>query len=154
MGHMASRVIFVAAQLGVADLLAEGGQSVAARASRPRTHAPSLQRLLRALASLGVLDETEPGRFALTPLGAPLRTGVPGSVRNLALMFGSERSWKSWGDLLYSVQTGSSAAQHIYGMNGFEDFAPNPQQAAIFNQAMAETPRPLGDASLPVSPFL
>ncbi len=153
MGHMASRVIFVAAQLGVADLLAEGGQSVAALASRTRTHAPSLQRLLRALASLGVLDETEPGRFALTPLGAPLRTGVPGSVRNLALMFGSERSWKSWGDLLYSVQTGSSAAQHIYGMNGFEYFAANPEQAAIFNQAMAENTRRVGDAVVAVYDF-
>src|SRR5260370_33502245 len=77
MGHMASRVIFVAAQLGVADLLAEGGQSVAALASRTRTHAPSLQPLLRALASLGVLDETDPRRIALTPLAGASRTARP-----------------------------------------------------------------------------
>ena len=146
MGTMASRVIFVAAQLGLADLLADGWQPVASLASRTRTHPPSLHRLLRALASLGVLDETEPGRFTLTRLGAQLRTGVPGSVRNLALMFGSERSWQSWGDLLYSVQTGESAARHIYRMSGFEYFAANPEQATIFNEAMAENTQRVGYA--------
>lgn len=146
MGFMASRVIFVAVQLGLADLLADGWQPVATLASRTQTHPPSLHRLLRALASLGVLDETEAGRFILTPLGAQLRAGVPGSMRNLALMFGSERAWQSWGDLLYSVQTGESAARHTYRMSGFEYFAANPEQAAIFNEAMAENTQRVGNA--------
>jgi orsellinic acid C2-O-methyltransferase len=120
MGHMASRVIFVAAQLNLADLIAEGCQTIAELADRTRTHAPSLERVLRTLGSLGVLDETEPGKLVLTPLGNQLRTGVSGSVRDLALMFGNERSWQSWGDLPHSVRTGESAAQRIYGMSGFE----------------------------------
>ena len=144
MGHMASRVIFVAAQLNLADLIAEGCQTIAELADRTRTHAPSLERVLRTLGSLGVLDETEPGKLVLTPLGNQLRTGVSGSVRDLALMFGNERSWQSWGDLLHSVQTGELAAQRIYGMSGFEYFAANPEQAVIFNQAMAENTRRVG----------
>jgi hypothetical protein len=144
MGHMDSRVIFVAAKLNLADLIAEGYQTIAELADRTRTHAPSLERVLRTLGSLGVLDENEPGKLVLTPLGNQLRTGVSGSVRDLALMFGNERSWQSWGDLLHSVQTGESAAQRIYGMSGFEYFAANPEQAVIFNQAMAENTRRVG----------
>ena len=63
-GHMASRVIFVAAELNLADLIAEGCQTIAELANRTRTHAPSLERILRTLGSLGVLDETEPGKFS------------------------------------------------------------------------------------------
>src|ERR1700739_3212005 len=81
-GFMASRVVHVAAELGIADLLAEGAKSSEVLARETRTHAPSLHRLLRALASLGVIDELEPGRFALNELGAQLRVGVPHSVRN------------------------------------------------------------------------
>ena len=66
-GHMASRVIFVAAELNLADLIAEGCQTIAELANRTRTHAPSLERVLRTLGSLGVMDETEPGKFVLTP---------------------------------------------------------------------------------------
>jgi len=153
MGFMASRVTFVAAELGLADLLAAGAQSAATLAERTGTHAPSLHRLLRALAAIGFLDEIEPGCFALTALGTQLRTGVQGSVRNFALMFGGERAWRSWGDLLHSVRTGESAATRLYGMNGFEYMARNPEQAAIFNEAMAERTRGIGAAAVAAYDF-
>jgi len=140
-GYMASQAIHVAAELGVADLLADGAKSAGELAQATETHASSLHRLLRALASLGLLDEVEPGRFELTEMGAQLRTAVPGSLRNRALLFGSERHWRSWGELLRSVRTGETAMQHLYGMGGFEYLAVHPQQAAIFNEAMAETTR-------------
>jgi orsellinic acid C2-O-methyltransferase len=145
-GFMGSQVVHVAAELGVADLLADGAQTAEALAQQSGTHAPSLHRLLRALASLGLLDEVEPGRFALTALGAQLRTAVPGSLRNRALLFGGERHWRSWGELLRSVRTGETAMQHLYGMGGFEYLAAHPQQAAIFNEAMAETTRQVARA--------
>jgi len=104
-GFMALRVVHVAAELGIADLLAEGAKSSEELASKTGAQASTLHRLLRALASLGVIDELEPGRFALNALGAQLRTGLPDSVRNLALMYGSE-AWRSWSELRYSVQTG------------------------------------------------
>jgi hypothetical protein len=66
---------------------------------------------------------------------------VPGSMRNVALMFGGERAWKSWGELLHSVRTGESGTRRVYGVGTFEYLADNPEQAAIFNAAMSENTR-------------
>lgn len=137
-GYMASRVVHVAAQLGIADLLADGPKAADAIARETKTHAASLRRLLRALASMGLLAEIEPGRFSLTAMGAQLRSNVPGSMHNLALMFGGERAWRSWGELLHSVRTGESATRQVFGVGSFEYFAAHPEQAVIFNEAMAE----------------
>ena len=106
-GFMASRVVHVAAELGIADLLAAGAKSTETLAGEAGANVPALHRLLRALASLGVIDELEPGRFALNAMGEQLRTGAPDSVRNLALTFGSERAWRSWGELRHSILTGN-----------------------------------------------
>src|SRR5215472_17614969 len=105
-GFMAARVVHVAAELGIADLLAAGTKSTETLASETGANIPALHRLLRALASLGVIDELEPGRFALNAMGDQLRTDAPDSVRNLALLFGSERVWRSWGELRHSILTG------------------------------------------------
>ena len=96
-GFMPARMIHLAAQLGIADQLAGGPKDAMLLASNTATHPPSLYRLLRALASLGIVYEREPGRFALTPLGAQLRTDASGSLRNSALLYGGERTWKCWG---------------------------------------------------------
>ena len=140
-GFMASRTVHVAAELGIADLMAERPKTAEILARETGAQPRALNQLLRALASLGIVDEIEPGRFALTPLGAQLRTDVENSVRNLALMFGSERSWRAWGELGYSVRTGAPAMRHVFGMDGFQYLAEHPQQAAIFNAAMAEITR-------------
>jgi len=140
-GFMASQVVHVAAKLGVADLLADGAKTAETLAGQADAHAPSLHRLLRALASLGLLEEVEPARFALTALGAQLRTAVPGSLRNRALLFGGDRSWRCWGELLHSVRTGETQMQHLYGMGSFEYLTEHPGQAEIFNEAMAEGTR-------------
>ena len=152
-GFMASRVVHVAAELGIADLLAEGAKSSEILARETGTHAPSLHRLLRALASLGVIDEAEPDRFALTALGVQLRTGVADSVRNLALMFGSERAWRSWGELRHSIRTGAPAMPHVFGMDSFDYLAAHPKEAAVFNEAMAEITRQVAGAAVAVYDF-
>jgi O-methyltransferase domain/Dimerisation domain len=137
-GFMMSQAIGVAVQLNLADLLAKGPLDSDALALQTQTHAPSLRRLLRALAGAGLVEELACGRFDLTPLGAQLRTGVSGSLRNFALMFCGERAWRSWGDLIHSVRTGTSAAEHLYGMSGFAYFARHPEAGSVFNAAMAE----------------
>jgi hypothetical protein len=137
-GFMPSRVVHLAAQLGLADRLADGPKEAHVLASQTGTHAPSLHRLLRALASIGVVDEREPGYFALTPLGSQLRTGVPRSLRSLALLYGGDRAWHCWGGLLHSVRTGETAMQHLYGQGSFDYLAAHPDQAAVFNHAMSE----------------
>ncbi len=139
--YMASRVVHVAAELRIADLLADGAKSGEILAHETKAHTSSLRRLLRSLSSLGLVNEIEQDQFALTPLGDELRTGRPNSLRGLALMFGGERAWQSWGGLLHSVLTGESATQHIYGMGSFEYLAARPQEAAIFNAAMSDLTR-------------
>lgn len=145
-GYMPSRVVHVSAQLGIADLLADGPKTADTLAWETSTHAASLRRLLRALASIGLVEEIEPSRFSLTATGAQLRSNVPGSMRNLALMFGGERAWRSWGELLHSVRTGESATRHVFGVGSFEYLAANPEQAVIFNEAMAELTRQVTQA--------
>src|SRR5215471_10906852 len=89
-GGWLSQAIAVAAKLKIADLLVEGAQTSAALAESTKTHAGSLHRLLRTLASAGVFAEDEDGRFRLTSIGELLRTGVPGSVRSFARMMNED----------------------------------------------------------------
>lgn len=134
-GYWPAQVVYVAARLGLADLLADGPKSRDELAQVMRTHAPSLVRLLRALVGLGLFAEEADGRFALTPLGACLRSEAPGSVRAAVLMFG-ETLYRAWGSLLHSVQTGEPALGHVLGMPIYQYFAQHPDDAAVFNEAM------------------
>jgi hypothetical protein len=138
MGYMPARVVHTAAHLGISDLLAGGPKPAEALAQATHTGTGPLLRLLRALASLDLLEDLGRDGFALTALGSQLRSNVPGSMRNLALMFGGERAWRSWGELPHSVATGESGTHRIYGLGTFEYLAANPDQAVIFNGAMAE----------------
>src|SRR5262245_64108206 len=76
--YWVSRIVYAAAKLDLADRLAAGPRTAAELAAETRMHAPSLHRLMRTLASLGVLTERDGKRFALTPLGEALRKGAPG----------------------------------------------------------------------------
>src|SRR4029453_7472137 len=107
-GYWVSQALYVAAKLGVADLLADGPRPVEELATTTQTDASSLRRVLRALASAGVFTEARPGTFALPPLAALLRTGTSASMRALAIMY-AEEQYRAWGDVLYSVQTGETA---------------------------------------------
>jgi hypothetical protein len=73
-------LIHTTAELGLADRFAEEATDVAALANATATHPPSLSRLLRALAAIGVVHETDDRRYSLTPLGATLRSDEPGSM--------------------------------------------------------------------------
>ena len=84
-GMWVSRCVYLAAKLGLADLVATGPKSPAELAAATGTHAPSLYRLLRGLASVGVFAEDDAGRFALTPMAELLRSDAPGSLRWSAL---------------------------------------------------------------------
>jgi O-methyltransferase domain/Dimerisation domain len=136
-GCFASQAVFVAAKLGIADILASGPQSVDELAGTTTTHPPSLYRLLRALASLGIFAEEQDGRFTLTPLAEPLRRDVPGSMHATAVMMGSE-FYQAWGALLDSVRTGEPAFRSLYGCTYFEYLANHPEVSQTFDAAMTE----------------
>src|SRR5262245_37995098 len=90
LGHISaywtSQLVYVAAALGLADELARRPLSPDVLAERLGVHAPSLRRVMRALAGLGVLTERPDGRFRLTRVGQTLRSDAPGSLRNFARM--------------------------------------------------------------------
>jgi ubiquinone/menaquinone biosynthesis C-methylase UbiE len=134
-GYWISQAVHVAAQLGVADLLKDGPRTISDLARATGTHARSLYRLLRALASEGIFAEDTQGRFVLTPLGECLRSDVPNSQRSLAIMNGEEH-YRCWGELLYSVQTGQTAFEKLFGQPIFHYLAAHPRQARIFDEGM------------------
>jgi hypothetical protein len=135
-GFWISRAICVVAQLCIPDQLKQGPQSAGVLAAASNTHAPSLYRVLRALVSVGVFAETDGGQFALTPLSETLQTGVPGSIRSFAISELGGEHYDAWGDLMHSVKTGEIAFDHAFGMDVWEFFEKNPENARLFNDSM------------------
>lgn len=134
--YWVSQSIYAAARLGIADLLVGGAKSCDELAILSGSHAPSLYRLLRALASVGVFTETENEKFALTPLANCLRSDVSDSVRDASIMMGDPEHYNSWGNILHSVRTGESGFENLFGKNVFEYYAENPEPALVFDRAM------------------
>ena len=134
-GYWVSQAIHVAARLGIADRLADGPKSSAELAAATESDAPTLYRLLRALASVGVFTEAIPGHFVLTPLAALLRTGTADSMRALAIIY-NEEGYRAWGDLLYSVRTGQPAFEHVFGLPVFEYYAQHPESDRLLNEGL------------------
>jgi len=130
-----SQSLYAAAKLGIADLLKDGPKSCDELATATALKARPLYRLLRALASVGVFSEKEPGYFTLTPLAACLQSDIPGSMRALVIMVGEEH-YQAWGDIFYSLRTGGSAFEHMYGLPLFQYYAQNPEPGKIFDEAM------------------
>jgi hypothetical protein len=135
-GFRISQALYAAAALGVADQLVVGPAPVKALAERAGAHAPSLHRLLRTLASVGVFTEPQPGVFALTPLGQTLTSSQPGSMRDLAIMW-METHYAPFAELIHAVRTGRPAAEHLYGEPFFAWLSHHPEQASRFTGAMA-----------------
>ena len=135
-GYQVTQAIYVAATLGIADLLRDGPRDSEALAAQTAAHAPSLHRVLRALASVGVLHEGEDGRFALTAVGDCLRTDAPDPVGGWAAFVGSPGHWPAWGNLLHGVRTGENAFRSLHGTDVWGYRAQHPEQSAIFDGAM------------------
>ncbi len=137
-GHYLSRALHVIAKLGVADLLSAGARGVEELAKATETHPPSLRRVMRLLASVGVFEEKENGGFALTALGECLRADVPGSSRAMVLLFAGIGIQDSWKDLEWCVRTGEPAYRKRGAADAFAEMAKDPAQAANFDAAMAD----------------
>lgn len=133
-----SRAVYVAAELRLADLLADGPASCTKLAQATGTHEPSLYRVLRLLAALGVFQETGPRSFGLTVLGERLRTDVPAGMRSWAIFLEAIGGVRPFEHILHSVRTGEPGFGQAQGMEIFEFLAQNPQSAAIFDTAMSE----------------
>ena len=137
MGSLASQALYVAAKLGIADLLADGPKPIDQLAKSTNTDAPSLYRVMRALASVGVFTEQDERTFAMTATAEPLRSDAPNSLRDVTIFWGEDWHWQVWGKMIDSVRTGKPAWKQIHGDEVFEYFAKNQEAGEIFNRAMS-----------------
>ena len=134
-GYWVSQAIYAAAKLGVADRLQAGPRPVAQIAAEAGVVTEALYRLMRALASVGIFSEVEPGHFASTPLAEQLRVDHPESLRAVAILCG-DLQYQAWGDLLHSIRTGGCAYEHQTGMPFFDRLQQEPEAARTFGAAM------------------
>jgi O-methyltransferase domain len=135
-GGYVAQAISVAARLGIPDALTDASRSSGELAQALGAHAPTLYRLLRALADYGVVAETERDSFHLTPMGSLLRSDVPGSMRGWAVMVGMPFHRAAWTGLYDAVRTGEPAFARVHGVDLFGYLAADPDDAAVFDAAM------------------
>jgi hypothetical protein len=128
------------AKLGIADLLSSGPRTASDLAAETHCDSDSLYRFLRALASAGILSESESRRFALTPLSEILRSNHPHSLRDLALLGGHPLHWQAWGNLLDSVRTGRAAWDTTHRRSFFEGLADDDALSTTFQRVMDRFP--------------
>ena len=134
-GFVQSQCLRVVAELGIADLLAEGERTADELSVATRTNTDALYRVMRLLASEGVFREVSQRRFSQTELSATLRSDVPNSTRNFVRMINSE-PFQAFAQLLHSVRTGEPAFDQVFGVPRFEWLSTHVEQAALFQQAM------------------
>ncbi len=140
-GKATTQCLFVAAKLGIADLLADGPQTVDELAVETETSAEALYRVLRLLASLDVFVELEPRQFGLTPMAELLQADAPCSFRDYAIVHGSEWYNRAWAHLLYSVEKNEPAFDLACGLSLFDFMEQNPDAATDFNNSMTALSR-------------
>jgi hypothetical protein len=136
-GYWVSQLIFVAAQLDLADQLAKGPLTAAALAQRTGANAGALARVLRALASVGVFEADAQGRYRLTPLAQWLRSDHPASLRDFARMMIDDYNWRAWGGLLQGVRDGGPPFERAHGMAFFDFLQRHPEKEQVFAASMA-----------------
>ena len=138
-GYQLSQALYVAAKLGVADVLSSEPLSAEAVAEAVDVRAPVLRRVLRALVAAGVFTELEDGRFATNEAAAALRADAPGRMRDVVINFGEEM-YRAFGELLHTVRTGETAFDAVFGAPLFEYYAANPQvEASAAARMLART---------------
>jgi len=136
MGLWVAQILAATARFGAADTIARGVTSNDDIAAEAGADPETFYRLLRAAAACGILTETAPRQFALTPLGDCLRTGAPGSLKDLIIAECAPGHWLPWGQLYESIKSGRSLTSDILGMNIWDYYAKNHEEALSFARGM------------------
>ena len=134
--HWVSSLIYTAAKIRLADHLATGPRTAADLAEPTGTQPKTLHRFMRTLASFGILAHGGNDTFGLTPLGEALKRDAPGAAWATILTMAGPWSWKAMGEFKYSLETGKTAVEHVFGMPAFDYLAQHPEEAALFSEAM------------------
>jgi hypothetical protein len=145
LGYWQSRALAVAAELELADSLAEGPVSVDTLAERTKTDPSCLFRLMRALESIGIFRQVSPRVFANTAASNCIRKGEPASqwAYTRLILSKTERLYDTWANLGESIETGQIAFDQMNDCSYWQFLERNPAQSSLFNQAMRSLSAPL-----------
>ena len=143
-GHYLSRAVYVAAKLGIADLLKDGPREISELAAATSSHLPSLHRLMSLLSGAGVFAQGEAGYFRITPVGRSLQSDAPGSQRAEALLFAGPYQQRAWSRLLEIVRTGQQPSSQTL----FPFLGKHQEEAEVFYAAMAAKTESIVDGFL------
>ncbi|WP_411079673.1 methyltransferase [Streptomyces sp. cmx-18-6] len=137
-GSMAAQTLRAAVRLKVVELVGDTPRQAAEVAADAGAEPQPMTRLLRALAGLGLLRESSPDSFSVTPAGALLHSGRPDSLASFVRMFTEPSIIRAWEHLDNSVRTGEIAFDAFFGTDFFSHLAQHPELSAEFNAAMSQ----------------
>ena len=136
-GRWRGQILHAGVKLGIVDQVAGGEQTADAVAAALSLNADNTYRLMRALASIGVLVETEGRVFSLTTLGEMFTRDHEQSLRGVCLWEEGELMYTLWRHLPDVVREGGpSGSMREYGQPTFERISGDQATAALFNDAM------------------
>jgi C-methyltransferase len=136
LGSWVGQAIHAAAELGIADALADGPLSAEEVGRRVGADPDALDRLLRALISRGIFRQRRDGRYELSSLAEPLRSDASASMLGGARFYGSPQHREHWSLLVDSVKTGRPSVPALRGQEFFDYIAGEPELGQLFDQAM------------------
>jgi hypothetical protein len=140
-GFQITRILKAAADLGLADRIEPGANlAVADLAALSHVEPERLRRLCRALAAMGVFTIDETGQIGHSKKSLLLRTDSKPSLHYMARFWGTQCNWATWGAFEHGLQDGQTAAQIALGLSRMEYFKAHPDEADIYNAAMAHKP--------------
>jgi hypothetical protein len=129
-GYVLTQLLYVAEELGVARVLAEGPRTGAELAEAVGADPSALTRVLRGLALEDVVSE-DGGRFALTPIGEQL-VPLAGAARVRGQVY-----YRAAEGLLDAVREGGTAFERVHGTTFFAHLDAHPGDDAAFAASMA-----------------
>ncbi|SRX79152.1 o-methyltransferase family protein [Stigmatella aurantiaca DW4/3-1] [Mycolicibacterium parafortuitum] len=137
-GYWVSQMVNAAAIFNIADHLAAGADTADAIADAEYADRDAMRRLLRSLASIGLVTSTDGARFGATSLLGTLRRDDPNSLRGMVLAMSARGHWLPWGRFVDAVRTGDRQIRAALGFeNAFDYFGANLDEAAVFTEAMS-----------------
>jgi hypothetical protein len=136
-GMWAAKAAATAASLRIPDVLAQGPKTADEVAQAIGANPAAVYRLMRGIASVGVLAATPDGKFGLTPVGTALRSDVPGSMRAALVAEMAPGHWLPWGDLEQAIMTGGPSAPKALGMDVWDYYKKNSAEGFLFAEAMS-----------------
>lgn len=135
-GNWRTQAIGVAVELRIFDLLTTGPKTIDELARNTRAATDPLRRFMRALVTLELVTEQD-SVFRSTELGRMLSRDAPDSLWAWGEWY-AKHIWTTWGNLLYSVQTGESARKMLAGLRGYDHVTHDAEAAFVFNMSMTQ----------------